>query len=264
MRTVLRSGCIDYGVTRIMGILNVTPDSFHDGGRRLDDAVEHAIRMAGGGADVIDVGGQSTRPGFVPVHVEEEMRRVVPVIEEIADISSVPISVDTFNPSVAAAALDAGAVVVNAVGGASEEMMKIVADRGAALIITHVPAHIASVHGTVMEGDVIEQILTFFRRKTEAAADAGIANDRIVLDPGIGFGKSSAQNLDILRNTDRFCGKFPVMVGASMKRFLADAFPGMTKEDASIEAAKIAVSKGASMVRVHDVKRTCDALRRRP
>ena len=264
MRTVTGSKVIEYDRTKIMGILNVTPDSFADGNLYFETgAAEHALKMIEDGADIIDVGGESTRPGFEPVPAEEEIRRVIPVIRRISEISDVPISIDTYKPKVAEAAISAGADIVNDINGASEEMMRVVSEHGIALIITHVPADILNVHGTVMNGDVLEQISSFFRRKIEAAADLGIPEEKIIIDPGIGFGKTMEQNFEILNRTNELCGRFPVLIGASMKRFLASAFPGMSREDASIEAAKIAVSKGASIVRVHDVKRTFDALRQR-
>ena len=261
MRTAPGSKRIEYDRTKIMGILNSTPDSFSDGNLYFEKgAAEHALRMVEDGADIIDVGGESTRPGFVPVTAEEEIRRVVQVIRRISETSNVPISVDTFKPNVAEAAINAGAEIVNDVNGASGEMMRVVSEHGAALVITHVPADIMNVHSTVMSGDVIEQIRSFFRTKIETAVDLGIPEERIILDPGMGFGKTTEQNFEILDKTNEFCGRFPVLIGASMKRFLASAFPGMSREDASIEAARIAVSKGASIVRVHDVKRTFLAL----
>jgi dihydropteroate synthase len=257
----IRSGR-DCGGTRIMGILNVTPDSFHDGGRHFREGAEtYAIGMIGDGADIIDVGGESTRPGFVPVSAEEEIRRVVPVIRRISEMSETPISVDTVKPAVAAAAIDAGASIVNDVGGSSEEMMRLAADRGATMVITHMPRDITEIHSVTAEGDVIPQILSFFRAKTQAAEDMGIPENRIILDPGIGFGKTAEQNAEILHRTDELCGRFPVLIGASMKRFLRTAFPHMTAEDASIEAAVTAAMKGAAIVRVHDVRGTYSALR---
>jgi len=260
--TLHRTGRIGYDRTRIMGILNVTPDSFADGTRYYEKgAVEHALKMIQDGADIIDVGGESTRPGFEPITAEEEIRRVIPVIRRISEVTDIPISADTVKAKVAEAAINAGADIVNDVSGSSEEMMKVVSDLGAALVITHVPADILNVHGAVMHGDVIEQIRSFFRTKTEAAATLGIPEDRIILDPGIGFGKTMEQNFEILNRVSELCGEFPILIGASMKRFLSTSFPEMSKEDASIEAAVIAASKGASIVRVHDVKRSFDALR---
>lgn len=263
MITVLRSGRIEYDRTRIMGILNVTPDSFHDGNRYFEKgAEEHAFKMMDDGADIIDVGGESTRPGFEPITAEEEIRRVIPAIRSISGVSRIPISVDTMKPKVAEEAMIAGADIVNDVSGSSEEMMKMVSEHGAALVITHVPA-VTNIHSAVMNGDVIEQIRSFFRRKIEIAHRIGISDDRIILDPGIGFGKTAEQNSDILRRVNELCGQFPVLIGASMKRFLASAFPGMSREDASIQAARTAALKGASIVRVHDVKRTICALDQR-
>jgi len=261
VRTITGSKIIEYDRTKIMGILNVTPDSFADGGLYFEKgAVEHALRMIDDGADIIDVGGESTRPGFGPVTAEEEIRRTIPIIRRISEAANIPISVDTVKPEVAEEAIKAGADIVNDVSGSSEEMMRLVSEHGAALVITHVPADILNVHRAVMKGDIIEQIRSFFRMKTEAAAGLGIPEERIIIDPGIGFGKTMEQNLEILNRTDELCGRFPVLIGASMKRFLASAFPGTPRDEASIEAAKTAVSKGASIVRVHDVKRTIDAL----
>lgn len=254
--TVWRTGSIEYSKPKVMGILNLTPDSFSDGGINTDP-LSRAMRMIDEGADIIDIGGESTRPGFTPVSAEEEIRRILPTIKDIAGSFSVPISVDTMKPQVADAALNAGAHIINDVNGLrNEEMIKVVTDHGAAVVIMHMPADPSEVHGTRMSGNVVVQIKAFLNERTNAAMDAGISKDQLIIDPGIGFGKTLEQNALILKCTKEFTGGFPVLIGASRKRFLSDAFPNMSRDDASLEAVKVAIKGGASIVRVHDVMRT--------
>jgi dihydropteroate synthase len=259
LKTVFNKKVIGYEVPRIMGILNVTPDSFSDGGLHKDP-IKHAFRMIDEGADIIDIGGESTRPGFSHVSAEEEMRRMIPVIKELSGSSSIPISADTMKPDVAIAAIAAGADIINMVNF-SNEMLKVIADSNAAVVIMHTPADIRDVHNNTMQGDVILQIKDFLNQKTKAAIEAGIEKDRIIVDPGMGFGKTEEQNYEILKNAGTFTNGFPVLIGASRKRFLSHAYPSVSKEDASILAARDAVKNGASIVRVHDVKRTKEAFK---
>ena len=258
MRTLLRDGYIEYDKPRIMGILNVTPDSFSDS--HISDPIEHAFKLIDDGADIIDIGGESTRPGFSHVSEKEEIERIIPVIKELSGSSSIPISADTMKPAVAKAAIDAGADIVNMVNF-TDEMLKVIASSDAAVVMMHTPADVRDAHDHDMEGNVIEQIRNFLFSRTEAAIEAGIGKDRIIVDPGIGFGKTEAQNHEILMNSGMFSNGYPVLIGASRKRFLSYAYPNISKEDASVLAALDAVKNGASVVRVHDVKRTKEAFK---
>ena len=176
----------------VMGILNVTPDSFSDGGKYLSgNALEHALEMLDQGADIIDIGGESTRPGSDPVPSEIEIERIVPVIRELSSISDIPISVDTMKPDVAYAALDAGADIINDVNGLQGEgMMEVCADHGCPVVIGHMPADILAVHGTQMGPDYKMQIKEFLDAQCSKALDKGISEDGIIIDPGVGFGKT--------------------------------------------------------------------------
>jgi len=259
LRTVFNGKVIEYEIPRIMGILNVTPDSFSDGGLHKDP-IKHAFRMIDDGADIIDIGGESTRPGFSQVSAEQEIVRIVPVIKELSGSSSIPISADTMKPKVARAAIDAGADIINMVNF-TDGMLKVVANSNAAIVIMHTPADISEVHNSRMEGDATLQIKDFLISKTEAAMEAGIEKERIIVDPGIGFGKTEVQNHEIIMNAGTFGNGFPVLIGASRKRFLSYAYPNTPKEDASVLAALDAIRNGASIVRAHDVKRTKEAFK---
>lgn len=248
-----------------MGILNVTPDSFSDGGEWSDvsAAVDHAVRMVEQGADIIDIGGESTRPGSSPVDVDEELRRLEPVLRELVPIVDVPVSVDTMKPAVAERCIRLGADIINDVMGLREDgMAEVCADGGVHVVIMHMPGDMGSVHGMDMSGDYMGCIRDFLRQRTKVALDAGIPEDNIVLDPGIGFGKSARQNMEILTDPLFFSDGFPVLTASSRKRFLKEMFPQMGRDEASAEAARMSVEAGAHMVRVHDVAGTVDALRR--
>ncbi len=250
----------------MMGILNVTPDSFSDGGRwdSLRSAVDHAFEMADAGADVIDIGAESTRPGASPVPAEEEIRRLAPVLEELAPSLGVPVSVDTMKAEVARKAVDLGAEMVNDVFGLrGEGMMELCAESGVAVVIMHMCGAPGTVHSSCMGEGYIGDIRSFLRERARAAEEAGIRRDRIVLDPGIGFGKTPAQNAVIMRSSTYFSDGLPVLIAPSRKRFLASEFPGMDRDEATMEAVKQAAAWGADMVRVHDVAGTVSALRGR-
>ena len=251
-----------YDRTRVMGILNATPDSFSDGGLYSGKAAEdHIFRMADEGADIIDIGGESTRPGFTPVSEEEEIERIIPLIKAVSSSISVPISVDTMKSSVAEKALAAGASIINDVGGLqNNEMIRVVAENNASVVIMHIPANPTVVHRTRMTGDVISDIRSFLFKTADDAISKGVGKDNIIIDPGIGFGKTPEQNMHIVRNIGTLCGTYPVLVGVSRKRFLADMFPKLSKDEASFEAVKTAVENGASIVRVHDVAGTIRAI----
>ena len=247
----------------IMGILNVTPDSFSAGGRwdspRL--AVEHAFEMADAGADLIDIGAESTRPSASPVSAEEETSRLAPVLEDLAPSLDIPVSVDTMKAEVARKAIGLGAEMVNDVNGLrGEGMMELCAETGVAAVIMHMEGTPGTTHSSEMGDGYMESIRGFLRERTESALEAGIRRDRIVLDPGIGFGKTHAQNAVILRSATFFSDGLPVLIAPSRKRFLAEAFPGTDREQATFQAVKEAVLWGADMVRVHDVAGTAAAL----
>ncbi len=249
-------GTITYGEPRVMGILNVTPDSFSDGGEHdsLGAALEHAFLMVDEGADIIDVGGESTRPGHIPVPVGEEIDRVVPVIRELAPSIDVPISVDTMKAEVARAAIDAGAAMVNDVYGLrGEGMVELVAETGVPAVIMHLPGTPGSVHAKDMRGDIVATVKAFLSERIGATLDAGIKETQIITDPGVGFGKTPFQNIELVDNAGEFRLGHPTLIGLSRKRFLVDAMPCVDRETASVTMALRAVAAGADIIRTHDV-----------
>jgi dihydropteroate synthase len=255
--------------TLVMGIVNVTPDSFTDGGMYLttDDAVRHGARLVDEGADVLDVGGESTRPGAEPVDVVEELRRVIPVIEGLTEMQqTTPISIDTRKPEVARAALEAGARIVNDVTASRDgAMLEAVADTDAGIVLMHMLGEPQTMQDDPRYDDVVAEVHEFLRERIEAAVFAGIAEERVCVDPGIGFGKNVEHNLALLRSVSalRLLGA-AVMVGASRKRFigvLTGAEDPADRLEGSLAAAVLAASLGADVVRVHDVAPTVRALR---
>lgn len=250
--------------TLIMGVLNVTPDSFSDGGLFLDpqDALAHAERLEAEGADIIDIGGESTRPGYVPVGPEEEQRRVLPVIRALAPKLTAPISVDTYRASTARAALEAGARIVNDIWGLQHdaEMAAVVAAHDAPVVVMHNrPQADAAI-------DIVADMLRFFERSLDLARRAGIPDRHVILDPGIGFGKTGEQNIEALRRLPELKALgFPLLVGASRKsvlgRFYAADVPPRERLFGSIGGHVAAVARGADIVRVHDVKAHAEACR---
>jgi dihydropteroate synthase len=251
-----------------MGIVNVTPDSFSDGGLHLgaDAAVAHARRMALEGAAIIDIGGESTRPGAVPVPPAEELRRLGPVLDALAlEPAAAPVSIDTRHADVARAALDAGAVLVNDVSaGADPGMFPLVAGRGAGLCLMHMQGDPATMQDAPRYHDVVGEVSAFLEGRMRAAVDAGVPEHAIVLDPGIGFGKTTDHNVALLAGLGSIValGR-PVLVGVSRKG-LVGALTGREVGDrlaGSIGAALAAVEGGAAVLRVHDVAETVDALR---
>lgn len=254
--------------TLVVGILNVTPDSFSDGGRFLDPeaAVAHALRMADEGADVIDVGGESTRPGSDPVPAEEELARVLPVIRALSGTRpDLPVSVDTRKPEVAEAALAAGARIVNDVGaGRAEGMFEVVRAAGAGMVLMHMLGEPKTMQDAPAYEDVVGEVRSFLRERMEAAEAAGIEPEALVVDPGIGFGKTVEHNLLLLRHLEALTelGR-PVMVGPSRKRFIGAILdlPEDQRDEGTVGAVVWAVAHGASVVRVHDVRSTVRAVR---
>lgn len=248
-----------------MGIVNVTPDSFSDGGRFFDTAaaVEQARRLVDEGADLLDIGGESTRPGAAPVPLDEELRRVLPVLERIVDLG-VPVSVDTMKPEVMHAALAAGAAMINDVLALrAPGALECLARSDAGVCLMHMQGDPRTMQIEPAYGDVVAEVRDFLTERAEAAVAEGIARDRIAIDPGFGFGKAKAHNLALLARLSELAAMdLPVLVGLSRKSVLGQATkrPVGERMAASVAAALLAAERGASILRVHDVAATCDAL----
>ena len=251
-----------------MGILNVTPDSFSEGGQFFDrdDAVKHAVEMVADGADIVDVGGESTRPGSDPVQVDEEIERVSTVIERLADeVPRIPISIDTRKAAVAASALEGGATIVNDVSaGADPEMFDVVREHAAAVVLMHMRGEPKTMQEAPTYEDVVGEVHEFLRERIEAAEFAGIDPERIAIDPGIGFGKDLGHNLELMQRVDAFLdlGR-PLLVGPSRKRFISAILdlPEDQRVEGTIGAVAWMVARGAHVVRVHDVREVVRAVR---
>jgi len=256
------SGCL------VMGILNVTPDSFSDGGQFLDSgrAVEHGLQMAAQGAAIIDVGGESTRPGSQPVPVAEQMRRAVPVIEALAEQVSVPISIDTHDVEVARAALDAGASLLNDIAALSDERMgELAAERQVPVVLMHMQRTPATMQIEPHYDDVVAEVRDFLVARAERAQHFGIPKERLFIDPGLGFGKTLPHNLLLLKHLDRLVATgYRVLVGASRKRFLGTLTGRENPGDRIFGTAAtvaLCVAAGVSVVRVHDVAEMLDVVK---
>ena len=244
----------------VMGVVNVTPDSFSDGGRYLDPAaaVAHGLALAAEGADLLDVGGESTRPGAVEVEASVELDRVLPVIEELAGTAGVPVSVDTRKAAVARAALAAGAAVVNDVSAGRDDpdLLGVVAEAKAPLVLMHMQGTPATMQDDPRYGDVVGEVEAFLRERCAAAEAAGVASEALVVDPGIGFGKRDEHNYALLGGLARLTRLgHPVLVGTSRKGFIGRALdlPVEERLEGSAAAVVWAVERGARIVRVHDV-----------
>jgi dihydropteroate synthase len=253
----------------VMGIVNVTPDSFSDGGLFLDAsrAVEHARQLVAEGADILDIGGESTRPNAQPVGEAEELRRVMPVIEALAGTIAVPISIDTCKPAVARAALAAGASLVNDVATArqADEMFHLVAETGAGYVAMHSQGTPQTMQLNPVYADVVAEVDVFFGDCLHWLGEAGVAPEQVVLDVGLGFGKTVEHNLELLAALDRFQNwNRPLLLGASRKSFLG-TIAGITdaaeRLAGSLACASWSRMKGAQIIRAHDVKETLQALR---
>jgi dihydropteroate synthase len=254
---------------RLMGIVNVTPDSFSDGGRFLDPdaAISHARRLIAEGADVLDIGGESTRPRAEPVAADEEIARVVPVIEAIRRESAIPISVDTMKPAVARAAVAAGATMWNDVTALrfAAGSLETAAELGCQVVLMHMQGEPRTMQAAPRYDDVVAEVAGFLRDRAQAAIDAGVKRESIWLDPGIGFGKTAEHSLALLRSLPRIVALgFPVLVGVSRKSVIPRITRDKSREDqrlgGSIAAALAAARAGAAMLRVHDVAETRQAL----
>ena len=262
-----RTGEIVLDRTRVMGVLNVTPDSFADGGRYFDAeaALRHGVEMVDQGADLLDVGGESTRPGSDPVSGEEEWRRIGPVIRGLAGKVDVPLSVDTMKPDVAAQAIEAGASIVNDVSGLQDPaMVRLVAERRVGVVAMHMLGNPKTMQEHPVYTHVVKEVRSFLASRARALKAAGVAADAIAIDPGVGFGKTLKHNLDLLRDLDRLVSLgHPVVVGVSRKSFIERLAGGGTGDrlPGSLAAASFAVANGAHVVRVHDVSETVRAMR---
>ena len=247
--------------TLVMGILNITPDSFSDGGRfnTRDTALRHLEEMVADGADIIDVGAESSRPGFTPMPASEEMERLMPLLEEILKNSPVPVSVDTFKAETARAAARAGAHILNDIWGlqyAAEQgtMAKVAAECGLPVIVMH------NQNGTEYSGDIIDAMQGFFQDSLRIGREAGMQDEQFIFDPGIGFGKTAEQNVEVLRRQEELLTvagqEYPLLLAASRKSFIGKTLnlPVEERMEATGAACVVGIMKGASIVRVHDVK----------
>lgn len=251
----------------IMGIVNATPDSFSDGGRFLDEeaAVNHALALVADGANILDIGGESTRPGSQTVEIEEELRRVLPVVRRLAKENDALISIDTTKAEVARQAIDAGADIVNDISGLrfDEQMAAVCRDSGAAVICMHMQGTPRTMQENPTYDDAVADIATFFGERLESLERAGIERERIVFDPGVGFGKTAAHNLEILSAIEQFraLGR-PVLIGHSRKRFLSKVLNRDVDERTSgtIGVAVALAAQHTDIIRVHDVRAVRDAL----
>ncbi len=253
-------------VPLIMGVLNVTPDSFSDGGEffRTDLAVAHARDMVLQGADIIDVGGESTRPGSIPVDEEQELDRVVPVIDELSAECDVPISIDTRKSAVAAAAIAAGAEIVNDVSGLRHDpgMVEVAVSSGALVCIMHMQGEPGTMQDAPRYTDVVADVRKWLESRAEVLVSAGINRSRVIIDPGFGFGKRAEHNLEILRRLEEFHqAGFPLLIGTSRKSTIGEVLgrPAEERLYGTLATVTAAVLSGAHILRVHDVGATKDA-----
>ncbi|MBI3580210.1 MAG: dihydropteroate synthase [Ignavibacteriales bacterium] len=273
---MVQFGSVQYDLstrTHLMGVLNVTPDSFSDGGKffSAEKAIDHARAMVDEGADFIDVGGESTRPGSEPLPLDEELRRVIPVIEKLSKKISLPISIDTYKSPVADAALNAGAVLVNDISGLTFDsaMIRTIARRRASVVIMHIKGTPHTMQQNPHYENVVTEVATFLATQAQKAETAGIA--QIIVDPGIGFGKTLEHNLQLMRNLRELAGLgFPLLVGPSRKSFIGAILdlPANERLEGTAAAVTACILNGAHIVRVHDVKemkrvaKVADALKR--
>ena len=257
----------------VMGVLNVTPDSFSDGGQWLEPgvAIEHGRRMVADGADLVDIGGESTRPGAARSPVDEELRRVLPVVRELAS-DGIVVSIDTMRAEVAEQALEAGARVINDVSGgrADSRMLAVAAQADVPYVLMHWRRHSASMDDVATYGDVVADVLAELAPQVDAAQAAGVAPERLAIDPGLGFSKRAEHNWQLLHRLPELSALgLPVLVGASRKRFLGallgagpdEPRPAVDREDATVAVTTLAAAAGAWCVRVHDVRPNADAVR---
>ncbi|MGE3558242.1 MAG: dihydropteroate synthase [Nitrospira sp.] len=251
-----------------MGVVNVTPDSFYDGGRHVtpEQAIAHGVALAEQGADILDIGGESTRPGASPVEEREELARVLPVVQGLARQVALPISIDTTKSRVAAHALDSGASIINDVSALREDpgMAPVIAQSGAAIILMHMQGTPQTMQQSPHYSHVRTDIVHFFEERVEFAIQAGIAQTNIILDPGFGFGKLIPHNLDLLKELSSFLAlKYPLLVGLSRKGFIGHVVGKHVdrREWGTAAAVALAVDRGAHIIRVHDVAMMIDVVK---
>jgi dihydropteroate synthase len=257
--------------TLVMAILNITPDSFSDGGKflSLDDSLRQAEKSISDGADILDIGGESTRPDSERVSAEEEIKRVVPVIEEISKRFDIPISIDTSKPEVAEQAVNAGAEIINDISGLrfDEKIAEIAAKHKTGLVLMHLRGEFETMHKQSPVENIFAEISNGFKRSLEIADEYKIKKERIVLDVGIGFSKTFEQNLELIAKLDKICQEFadyPILVGASRKSFIGKILGDAPTDEriyGTIAANAVAVWNGAKILRVHDVKETSDTIK---
>ena len=258
---------LDLSQPRIMGVLNVTPDSFSDGGNffPVEKSLEHAQRMVDDGAAIIDVGGESTRPGATPVSLDEELERVIPVIEALSSSLSVPVSIDTRKPEVMQTAVAAGAGLINDVNALQETgAVEMAAGLGVPVCLMHMQGIPASMQQSPDYRDVVTEVAAFLQGRARECLAAGISQQQIILDPGFGFGKTAEHNLQLLHHLDQLVSiGFPVLVGLSRKSLIGKVLglPVDKRLYPSVALAVLAVWKGAAIVRCHDVRETSEAIR---
>lgn len=277
MKLAWSNFCLDFTKkTHVMGILNVTPDSFSDSGAYLgrDAAIERGIRMAEEGADIIDIGGESTRPGAQPVSPDEEIRRALPVIEALSKRVNVPISIDTYKAEVARRALDAGASMINDISGLrfDHDMPEVAAGHRVPVVIMHIKGNPGNMQDSPVYEALIPEIMDYLRISIRLALKLGIKEEMIIIDPGIGFGKTAEHNLEIIHNLEEFtCLQKPLLIGVSRKAFIGKILGGAPAPDrleGTAAAVAASIINGANIVRVHDVKemvkvvRVVDAIRK--
>jgi|TARA_B100000287_G_scaffold373221_1_gene372297 dihydropteroate synthase len=252
-----------------MGILNVTPDSFSDGGKFIKSniAVDHAFKMIDDGAHIIDIGGESTRPGSVPISDVEECERILPVIDKIKKIdSNITVSVDTYKASVAKKAIEAGADIINDISGLTfdPEMLSLLSGKNIPVIIMHINGKPKTMQKNPTYNDLVGDIRGFLQHQSKLAEESGIKNNHIILDPGIGFGKTFDHNFTLLRRLDEICSLgYPVMIGPSRKAFIGDALdlPPIDRIEGTLATIVAGIMNGAKIVRVHDVKEVSRAVK---
>jgi dihydropteroate synthase len=260
------------GRTRIMGVINVTPDSFSDGGQWMDAdaAVKHGLDLVSDGADLVDVGGESTRPGAIRIDAAEELRRIIPVVRALVE-EGVTVSVDTMRAEVAEAALQAGARMINDVSGgrADPDMFAVAAAAGVPTVVMHWRGHSTQMQSLTEYRHLVPDVIAELTEQVDAALAAGVARDRIIVDPGLGFSKTGEQNWTVLSQLDHFMGLgFPLLIAASRKRFLGELLgrgveprPVDDREAATVAISTMAAQAGAWAVRVHEPKASADAVR---
>ncbi len=257
-----RFGSLEYDFearTYVMGIVNVTPDSFSDGGKffSVNAAVSHALRLIDEGADFIDIGGESTRPGSEPVPLDEELRRTIPVIKQLVSKTSIPISIDTYKADVARAALDAGAQIVNDISGATFDvkMMDTVAEYKASMVLMHIQGTPKTMQQQPSYNHVVREVTTFLMTQAKKAEEAGV--QQIIIDPGIGFGKTFEHNIQLLQKLSLLSSLgYPLLIGVSRKSFIGTILnlPPSERVEGTAAAITVSIMRGAHIVRVHDVK----------